>query len=64
VTTIAAARIALSELERAARQAWLEWASYRGYHVCAGCGEPRYCGRARPSGDWLCVCCFDLGGAS
>jgi hypothetical protein len=61
VTTIAAARLALSELERAARQAWLEWASFRGYHVCAGCGEPKHCGAASARGPWLCLECWDLG---
>ena len=49
----------LSSLERTVLFAWMAWGSaYRGYYLCAGCGEMRYC-RARRKSRFLCLDCFD-----
>ena len=48
-------------LEHLAREAWHRWAEYRQHGICACCNEPKYVGRRRPSGRWLCLDCFDQG---
>jgi len=49
----------VTALEQQAREAWLRWGGYAGFHVCADCGRFVYC-RARYYGRrWLCVDCFD-----
>ena len=53
--------VAMSAIERAARDEWLRWAEYRGFHICDGCCEHRYCGRSRRCRRWLCVGCWSLG---
>ena len=45
-------------LEDAVRQAWVAWGEYAQWNTCGGCGEFRYCRRAR-RGPWLCLDCFD-----
>ena len=50
----------MSELERAARRAWVEWGDgYALFSACSLCREHRYVRGKRRS--WmLCLDCFDL----